>query len=62
AAGITLVQAGWVLRLFLAEAGVLPPASLLPLSACLVVLELAADLPRRALPAGPLPVRLHPAS
>ncbi|MGV9773838.1 low temperature requirement protein A, partial [Streptosporangium sp. NPDC003464] len=41
AAGITLVQAGWVLRLFLAEAGVLPPASLLPLFACLVVLELA---------------------
>ncbi|MER5321571.1 low temperature requirement protein A [Streptosporangium roseum] len=41
AAGITIVQMGWVLRLFLAEAGVLPSSSQLPLFACLVVLELA---------------------
>jgi low temperature requirement protein LtrA len=41
AAGIAVVQAGWLLRLALAEAGVLPPASLVPVFAGLVVLELA---------------------
>ncbi len=41
AIGITVVQAGWLLRLALAEAGVLPPASLVPVFAGLVVLELA---------------------
>ena len=41
ATGITVVQVGWLLRLALAEAGVLPPASLVPVFAGLVVLELA---------------------
>ena len=41
AIGITVVQAGWLLRLALAEAGVLPPAALVPVFAGLVVLELA---------------------
>ena len=41
AAGISLVQAGWLLRLALAETGVLPGASLIPVFAGLVVLELA---------------------
>ena len=41
AAGITVVQALWLLRLVLAEAGVLPEASLLPVFVVLVVLELA---------------------
>ena len=41
AIGITVVQAGWLLRLALAEAGVLPPASLVPVFAGLVVLALA---------------------
>ena len=41
AIGITVVQAGWLLRLALAEAGVLPSAALVPVFAGLVVLELA---------------------
>jgi low temperature requirement protein LtrA len=41
AAGISAVQVLWLLRLALAEAGVLPPASLVPVFAGLVVLELA---------------------
>jgi low temperature requirement protein LtrA len=41
AAGISVVQALWLLRLFLAEAGALPGASLVPVFAVLVVLELA---------------------
>jgi low temperature requirement protein LtrA len=41
AAGIAAVQVLWLLRLALAEAGVLPPASLVPVFAGLVVLELA---------------------
>ena len=41
ATGITVVQALWLLRLLLAETGVLPPASVVPVFACLVVLELA---------------------
>ena len=41
AAGITIVQVGWILRLFLADAGALPPLSQLPLFAILAVLELA---------------------
>ena len=41
ATGITVVQALWLLRLFLAQTGVLPEASLVPVFACLVVLELA---------------------
>ncbi|TFV89664.1 low temperature requirement protein A [Blastococcus sp. CT_GayMR16] len=41
AIGITVVQALWLLRLGLTEAGVLPAASVIPVFACLVVLELA---------------------
>ncbi len=41
ATGITVVQALWLLRLALAEAGVLPEASVVPVFAFLVVLELA---------------------
>lgn len=41
AAGITIVQVGWILRLFLSDAGALPPSSQLPLFAILAVLELA---------------------
>jgi low temperature requirement protein LtrA len=41
ATGITVVQALWLLRLALTEADVLPPASVIPVFACLVVLELA---------------------
>lgn len=41
AAGVTIMQVGWVLRLFLAETGALPSSSELPSFACLVVLELA---------------------
>jgi low temperature requirement protein LtrA len=41
AIGISVVQAGWLLRLLLAETGVLPAASLVPIFAGLVVLELA---------------------
>jgi low temperature requirement protein LtrA len=41
AVGIALVQVGWVVRLLLAEAGLLPEVSLLPVFALLVVLELA---------------------
>ena len=41
ATGITVVQALWLLRLFLAEIGVLPDASVVPVFAGLVVLELA---------------------
>jgi low temperature requirement protein LtrA len=44
AAGISVVQALWLMRLFLAERGVLPPASVVPVFACLVVLELAVPL------------------
>ncbi|MFI7418658.1 low temperature requirement protein A [Nonomuraea sp. NPDC049684] len=41
AAGISLAEAGWLLRLALVEAGVLPESLGLPFFACLVVLELA---------------------
>jgi low temperature requirement protein LtrA len=41
AAGITAVQALWLLRLLLSEAGVLPSSSVVPVFALLVVLELA---------------------
>jgi low temperature requirement protein LtrA len=41
AAGISMLQVGWLLRLVLAETGVLPEASLLPVFICLVALELA---------------------
>jgi low temperature requirement protein LtrA len=41
AAGITIVQVGWILRLFLSDAGALPPSTQLPLFAILAVLELA---------------------
>ncbi|HEY0696075.1 MAG TPA: low temperature requirement protein A [Kribbella sp.] len=41
AAGITIVQVGWILRLFVSDAGALPPSSQLPLFAILAVLELA---------------------
>jgi low temperature requirement protein LtrA len=41
AAGISVVQALWLLRLLLAERGVLPPSSLVPIFVGLVVLELA---------------------
>ena len=41
AAGITIVQLGWVLRYFLVDTGVLPASFGLPLFLCLVVLELA---------------------
>jgi low temperature requirement protein LtrA len=44
AAGISIVQVGWVLRLLLAQAGVLPESSLLPIFIGLVVLELAVPL------------------
>ncbi|MFF3442749.1 low temperature requirement protein A [Streptosporangium sp. NPDC002721] len=50
AAGITLVQVGWVLRLLLSQAGVLPSSAQLPFFAALVVLELA--VPRWAERAG----------
>ncbi|MGW0228623.1 low temperature requirement protein A [Actinopolymorpha singaporensis] len=40
AAGISILQVGWVLRLLLAEAGVLPEGSLLPIFLVLVALEL----------------------
>ncbi|MFC4116592.1 low temperature requirement protein A [Nonomuraea zeae] len=40
AAGITVVQLGWLLRFFLVDTGVLPASSALPFFACLVVLEL----------------------
>ncbi len=40
AAGISIVQVGWLLRLLLAEAGVLPDGSLLPIFLVLVALEL----------------------
>ncbi|OXM64695.1 low temperature requirement protein A [Amycolatopsis vastitatis] len=51
AAGISLLQACWVVRLVLAETGVVPPALLPALFAVLVVLELA--VPRWAERAGP---------
>ncbi len=41
AAGVGLLQVGWVLRLVLDEAGVLPPSLRLPFFLCLAVLELA---------------------
>ncbi|MEU9887695.1 low temperature requirement protein A [Sphaerisporangium sp. NPDC051011] len=41
AAGITVVQVGWILRYLLAETGALPSFSVLPLFGCLVALELA---------------------
>ncbi len=41
AVGISVVQAGWLLRLALVETGVLPPSAQLPSFAALVVLELA---------------------
>ncbi|MGK5169249.1 low temperature requirement protein A [Geodermatophilus sp. CPCC 205761] len=41
ALGISVVQVGWLARLVLAETGVLPEASLLPVFLGLVVLELA---------------------
>src|SRR4051794_16840672 len=41
AAGISMLQVGWLLRLVLAETGVLPESSLLPVLLCLVALELA---------------------
>ncbi|MDX3103518.1 low temperature requirement protein A [Nonomuraea angiospora] len=41
AAGIGLVELGWLLRLALVEAGLLPASLQLPFFACLVVLELA---------------------
>jgi low temperature requirement protein LtrA len=41
AAGISIVQVGWLARLVLAETGVLPEASLLPVFVVLVALELA---------------------
>lgn len=41
AAGIGLVEVGWLLRLALVEAGLLPASLQLPFFACLVVLELA---------------------
>ncbi|WP_271215998.1 low temperature requirement protein A [Streptosporangium carneum] len=41
AAGISLVQMGWILRFLLVETGVLPPSSALPFFGCLVALELA---------------------
>ncbi|MGY1706263.1 low temperature requirement protein A [Geodermatophilus sp. SYSU D00697] len=41
AAGTSLVQLGWQVRLVLAEAGVLPEGSLVPVFLVLVVLELA---------------------
>ncbi|GAA3413393.1 low temperature requirement protein A [Streptosporangium vulgare] len=50
AAGIAVVQVGWVLRLLLSQAGVLPSSTLLPFFAGLVVLELA--VPRWAERAG----------
>ncbi|MEV5721248.1 low temperature requirement protein A [Amycolatopsis mediterranei] len=51
AAGISLLQVCWVVRLVLAETGVVPPALLPALFAVLVVLELA--VPRWAERAGP---------
>ncbi|MEU8383394.1 low temperature requirement protein A [Streptosporangium sp. NPDC048865] len=50
AAGITVAQVGWVLRLLLAQAGALPPSALPPVFAGLAVLELA--VPRWAERAG----------
>jgi low temperature requirement protein LtrA len=44
AAGIVLLEVGWLLRLVLAEAGVLPDASLLAIFVGLVLLELAVPL------------------
>jgi low temperature requirement protein LtrA len=41
AAGISIIQVGWLARLVLAETGVLPEASLTPVFVVLVVLELA---------------------
>ena len=41
AAGISLVQVGWLLRLVLVEAGVLPEGAFLPVFLALVALELA---------------------
>ncbi|MEW9531863.1 low temperature requirement protein A [Microbispora sp. NPDC049125] len=41
AAGITFVQAGWVLRLVVSETGALPPSAQVPFFAALYVLELA---------------------
>lgn len=40
AAGISLLQVGWLLRLLLADTGFLPPAAQVPSFAALVVLEL----------------------
>jgi low temperature requirement protein LtrA len=50
AAGITIAQAGWLLRHFLVDTGVLPASFSLPFFACLVVVELA--VPRWAERAG----------
>ena len=52
--GSRSLQVGWLLRLVLAETGVLPEASLLPIFVVLVVLELAVPLwaERRGRPAG----------
>ncbi|MET7466459.1 low temperature requirement protein A [Nonomuraea sp. NPDC005501] len=44
AVGITVAQAGWVVRLVLAETGALPSPAALPLFVALVVLELAVPL------------------
>ncbi|ETK34742.1 low temperature requirement protein A [Microbispora sp. ATCC PTA-5024] len=46
AAGITVVQTGWILRFLLAESGALPSWSALPFFLCLDVMEVA--LPRWA--------------
>jgi low temperature requirement protein LtrA len=40
AAGISIMQAGWALRLILTETGAVPPSAQLPFFAALVVLEL----------------------
>jgi low temperature requirement protein LtrA len=50
AAGITIAQAGWLLRHFLVDTGVLPASFGLPFFVCLVVVELA--VPRWAELAG----------
>jgi low temperature requirement protein LtrA len=41
AAGITILQVGWILHLLFLDAGALPPSTQLPLFAILAVLELA---------------------
>ncbi|GAA1693964.1 hypothetical protein GCM10009733_107240 [Nonomuraea maheshkhaliensis] len=56
AAGIGLVELGWLLRLALVEAGLMPASLQLLFFACLVVLELAVEQSGRPVAASPIAI------